>query len=80
MIFPEMFFEKLKKRKFAVLQCHTQLGNARVQVGGDLAFLVKSKVSWTGLNGNNNKSNLNITTIAQTKATVQSILKGYFRR
>ena len=26
-----MFFEKLKK-KFAALQCHTQLGNARVQV------------------------------------------------
>ena len=28
-----MFFEKLEKKKFAVLQCHTQLGNALVQVG-----------------------------------------------
>ena len=27
-----MFFEKLKK-KFAVMQYHTQLGNARLQVG-----------------------------------------------
>ena len=27
-----MFFEKLKK-KFAVMQYHTQLSNARVQVG-----------------------------------------------
>ena len=30
--FPKFLFEKLEKNAQLVLQCHTQLGNARVQV------------------------------------------------